>query len=96
VAATVDEAGLLVSVVDLASGRDAIPAGEPGNLLQLHRDVPRPCGQGSARPPTGDESQPRRWGTGGMASMPGMSAGSTFQSLGKAAGSVAVGPSVER
>ncbi|ADI04426.1 glycoside hydrolase family 38 [Streptomyces bingchenggensis BCW-1] len=40
VAATFDEAGLLVSLVDLASGRDAIPAGEPGNLLQLHRDVP--------------------------------------------------------
>lgn len=46
--------------------------------------------------PADAKGQRRRWGTGGMASMPGMSAGSTFQSSGKAAGSVAVGPSVER
>ncbi|MFT4293945.1 MAG: glycoside hydrolase family 38 C-terminal domain-containing protein [Micropruina sp.] len=35
-----DAAGHLVSAVDLASGRDAIPAGERGNLLQLHQDFP--------------------------------------------------------
>jgi alpha-mannosidase len=40
VVATFDEAGLLTSFVDLASGRDAVPAEERGNLLQLHRDVP--------------------------------------------------------
>lgn len=35
-----DAAGLVVSAVDLASGRDAIAPGEAGNLLQLHRDEP--------------------------------------------------------
>jgi alpha-mannosidase len=36
----VDERGLVVSLVDLASGRDAIAPGAAGNLLQLHRDLP--------------------------------------------------------
>ncbi|MBM9507240.1 alpha-mannosidase [Actinacidiphila acididurans] len=36
----VDAAGLVRSVLDLASGRDAIAPGEAGNLLQLHRDDP--------------------------------------------------------
>jgi alpha-mannosidase len=40
VAAIFDENGLLTSFVDLARDRDAVPAGERGNLLQLHRDVP--------------------------------------------------------
>ncbi len=35
-----DAAGHVVSAVDLASGRDAIPTGERGNLLQLHQDFP--------------------------------------------------------
>ncbi|MGV7637095.1 glycoside hydrolase family 38 C-terminal domain-containing protein, partial [Mycobacterium kansasii] len=30
--------GLLVSLVDAATGREAMAA--PGNLLQLHRDIP--------------------------------------------------------
>ena len=37
---TVDAAGHVVSAVDLTSGREAIPAGERGNLLQLHQDFP--------------------------------------------------------
>ena len=36
----VDERGLIVSLVDVASGRDAIAPGAAGNLLQLHRDLP--------------------------------------------------------
>ncbi len=32
--------GLIVSAVDLASGREAIPAGKPANLFQLHQDFP--------------------------------------------------------
>jgi alpha-mannosidase len=40
VRATVDARGLLVSVVDLATGREAIAPGSPGNLLQLHPDLP--------------------------------------------------------
>ena len=32
--------GLLVSLVDHASGREAIAPGQPGNLLELHRDTP--------------------------------------------------------
>jgi alpha-mannosidase len=40
VRATVDARGLLVSVVDLATGRDAIAPGSPANLLQLHPDLP--------------------------------------------------------
>ena len=31
--------GTLTSVVDLASGREVLPAGMPGNLLQLHPDL---------------------------------------------------------
>ncbi|WP_344094095.1 alpha-mannosidase [Microbacterium deminutum] len=36
----VDADGLIVSLVDLATGRDAIAPGAAGNLLQLHRDLP--------------------------------------------------------
>ena len=38
--AELDGAGLLVSLVDHASGREAIAPGQPGNLLELHRDTP--------------------------------------------------------
>lgn len=38
IAATFDADGLLVSLVDAVSGREAMAA--PGNLLQLHRDTP--------------------------------------------------------
>jgi alpha-mannosidase len=37
---TIDAQGLVTSLVDLASGRDAVPAGQSGNLLQLFRDTP--------------------------------------------------------
>ncbi|MET9021369.1 glycoside hydrolase family 38 C-terminal domain-containing protein [Actinopolymorpha sp. NPDC004070] len=37
---TVDERGLLSSVVELESGREAIAPGAAGNLLQLHVDTP--------------------------------------------------------
>ena len=37
---TVDAAGHLVSAVDKATGREAVPAGMAGNLLQLHQDFP--------------------------------------------------------
>jgi len=36
----VDGRGLLTSLVDLASGREVLPPGAAGNLLQLHRDIP--------------------------------------------------------
>jgi alpha-mannosidase len=36
----IDARGLLVSLVDTASGREAVPDGQPGNLLQLFRDTP--------------------------------------------------------
>ncbi|GAA4488573.1 alpha-mannosidase [Microbacterium panaciterrae] len=32
--------GLIVSAIDLVTGRDAIPAGSPANLFQLHQDFP--------------------------------------------------------
>lgn len=32
--------GLITSAVDLASGRETIPAGKPANLFQLHQDFP--------------------------------------------------------
>ncbi|MGM1016806.1 MAG: alpha-mannosidase [Actinomycetota bacterium] len=35
-----DEAGLITSLVSRATGRQVIPPGERGNLLQLHRDTP--------------------------------------------------------
>lgn len=38
---TVDEAGLLTSVVDLRADREVLSPGARGALLQLHRDVPR-------------------------------------------------------
>ena len=37
---TVDGQGLVTSLVDLADGRETIPAGARGNLLQLHPDFP--------------------------------------------------------
>lgn len=37
---TVDDHGLVTSLIDLSSGRESIPAGEVGNLLQLHPDFP--------------------------------------------------------
>jgi len=36
----INRQGLIVSAVDLATGRDAIPAGAEANLLQLHQDFP--------------------------------------------------------
>ncbi|GAB3120533.1 alpha-mannosidase [Glaciibacter psychrotolerans] len=39
--ARIDRAGHLRSLVDLASGRELIPAGERGGVLQLFTDVPR-------------------------------------------------------
>ncbi len=38
--AAVDANGLLVSLSDRATGREAIAPGEVGNLLELHRDTP--------------------------------------------------------
>ncbi|PNI07097.1 alpha-mannosidase [Arthrobacter sp. AFG7.2] len=38
--AVVDAGGLISSLVDHASGREAIAPGERGNLLELHRDTP--------------------------------------------------------
>jgi alpha-mannosidase len=38
--AVVDARGHLVSLVAHADGRDAIPAGQPANVLRLHRDLP--------------------------------------------------------
>ncbi|WP_448811229.1 alpha-mannosidase [Agromyces bauzanensis] len=40
VEATLDGDGLLVSLVDSASEREAVPAGHPAKLLQLFRDTP--------------------------------------------------------
>jgi alpha-mannosidase len=40
VSVTVSADGLITSAVDLSTGRDAIAAGQPGNLLQLHQDFP--------------------------------------------------------
>ncbi|GAA1412461.1 alpha-mannosidase [Glutamicibacter uratoxydans] len=36
----IDAQGLITSAVDLATGREAIAAGQPANLLQLHQDFP--------------------------------------------------------
>ena len=36
----IDSRGLLTSLVDLSTGREAVPVGEPGNVLQLFRDTP--------------------------------------------------------
>ncbi|MCA1196331.1 glycoside hydrolase family 38 C-terminal domain-containing protein, partial [Saccharopolyspora sp. 6V] len=38
--ATIDQRGLLTSVLDLDTGREALAPGQPGNLLQLHPDHP--------------------------------------------------------
>ncbi|WP_295014361.1 glycoside hydrolase family 38 C-terminal domain-containing protein [uncultured Microbacterium sp.] len=40
VVVTVSPEGLITSAVDKASGRDAIPEGQPANLFQLHQDFP--------------------------------------------------------
>jgi alpha-mannosidase len=37
---TVDSDGLLTSILDVAAGREVIPPGQRGNLLQLHPDLP--------------------------------------------------------
>jgi alpha-mannosidase len=37
---TVDEHGLLASILDLRAGRELVPAGRAANLLQLHQDLP--------------------------------------------------------
>ena len=37
---SIDARGLITSLVDVQSGRDAIPPGQPGNLLQVFRDTP--------------------------------------------------------
>ena len=36
----IDDRGLLTSLVDLESGREVLPPGAVGNLLQVHRDIP--------------------------------------------------------
>ena len=40
VSVTISAEGLITSAVDVATGRDAIAAGQPANLLQLHQDFP--------------------------------------------------------
>jgi alpha-mannosidase len=40
VSVTISAEGLITSAVDLSTGRDAIAAGQPANLLQLHQDFP--------------------------------------------------------
>jgi alpha-mannosidase len=37
---TIDANGLVTSLLQLSTGREAVPAGQPGNLLQLFRDTP--------------------------------------------------------
>lgn len=37
---SIDANGLITSLVDATTGRDAVPAGQAGNLLQLFRDTP--------------------------------------------------------
>lgn len=37
---TVDPAGLVRHLIDLSTGRDAVPPGERANLLQIHPDLP--------------------------------------------------------
>lgn len=37
---TIDAGGFVTSLIDLATSREAIPAGERANLLQLHQDFP--------------------------------------------------------
>ncbi|MFE3456501.1 alpha-mannosidase [Nocardiopsis aegyptia] len=39
-AVTVDERGLVTSVLDRVADREVLAPGRPGNLLQLHQDVP--------------------------------------------------------
>jgi alpha-mannosidase len=39
-AVTIDDDGLISSLRDLTAGRELIPEGSRGNLLQLHRDTP--------------------------------------------------------
>jgi alpha-mannosidase len=40
ISATIDADGLLASLIHEETGRDAVPTGHPGNLLQLFRDTP--------------------------------------------------------
>ena len=37
---TISPEGLITSAIDKATGREAIPAGKPANLFQLHQDFP--------------------------------------------------------
>ena len=37
---SIDRRGLITSLVDVPSGRQVLPPGATGNLLQLHRDIP--------------------------------------------------------
>ncbi|MET4639150.1 glycoside hydrolase family 38 C-terminal domain-containing protein [Mycetocola sp. 2940] len=37
---TIDSRGLIASIIEVSTGREAVPAGQPGNLLQLFRDTP--------------------------------------------------------
>ncbi len=37
---TIDDSGLIQSIVDLRAGRELVPAGRRANLLQLHEDLP--------------------------------------------------------
>ncbi|MET0886321.1 MAG: glycoside hydrolase family 38 C-terminal domain-containing protein, partial [Mycetocola sp.] len=37
---TIDPDGLIASLIEVSTGREAVPAGQPGNLLQLFRDTP--------------------------------------------------------
>lgn len=37
---TIDPDGLITSLIEVSTGREAVPAGQPGNLLQLFRDTP--------------------------------------------------------
>ncbi|WP_336644503.1 alpha-mannosidase [Microbacterium sp. USHLN186] len=40
VVVTISPEGLITSAIDKATGREAIPAGKPANLFQLHQDFP--------------------------------------------------------
>ncbi|MBG6239473.1 alpha-mannosidase [Mycetocola sp. CAN_C7] len=40
ISVTIDARGLITSLLSEVTGREAVPAGQPGNLLQLFRDTP--------------------------------------------------------
>jgi len=37
---SIDGQGLMTGLIDVATGRDAVPEGQPGNVLQVFRDTP--------------------------------------------------------